>query len=68
MTEDSDYAYASLSIYVGGFVKMNSSKSKKLLNGFQDQIEMSRHFKEIQINQQAGSNKSRTVYEINLLL
>ena len=68
LTEDSDYAYTSLSIYVGGFFKMNSSKSKKLLNGFQDQIEMSQHFKEIQINQQAGSNKSRTVYEINLLL
>ena len=61
-------AEASLSIYVGGFVKMNSSRSKKILNNFQDQIEMSQHFKEIQISEQSGGKKSRTVYEINLLL
>tara|TARA_Y100001947_G_scaffold147543_1_gene143864 strand:- start:327 stop:728 length:402 start_codon:yes stop_codon:yes gene_type:complete len=59
---------ASLSIYVGGFVKMNSSRSKKILNNFQDQIELSKHFREIQISEQSGAKKSRTVYEINLLL
>ena len=61
-------ADASLSIYVGGFVKMNSSRSKKILNNFQDQIEMSQQFREIQISEQSGGKKSRTVYEINLLL
>ena len=66
--KSSPYADASLSIYVGGFVKMNSSRSKKILNNFQDQIEMSQHFKEIQISEQSGGKKSRTVYEINLLL
>ena len=62
------YADASLSIYVSGFVKMNSLRSKKILSGFQDQVEMSRQFKEIQISEQAGGSKSRTVYAINLLL
>ena len=66
--KSSTYADASLSIYVGGFVKMNSSRSKKILNNFQDQIELSKHFREIQISEQSGAKKSRTVYEINLLL
>ncbi|SVA22458.1 uncharacterized protein METZ01_LOCUS75312, partial [marine metagenome] len=66
--KSSTYADASLSIYVGGFVKMNSSRSKKILNNFQDQIEMSQQFREIQISEQSGGKKSRTVYEINLLL
>ena len=59
---------ASLSISVGGFVKMNSSRSKKILNSFQDQIEMSRYFKKVKINEQVGGKKSRTIYEVNLLL
>ena len=66
--KSSTYADASLSIYVGGFVKMNSSRSKKILNNFQDQIELSKHFREIQISEQSGAKKSKTVYEINLLL
>ena len=66
--KSSPNADASLSIYVGGFVKMNSSRSKKILNSFQDQIEMSQQFREIQISEQSGGKKSKTVYEINLLL
>jgi len=66
--ESNTDADASLSISVGGFVKMSSSRSKKILNSFQDQIEMSRYFKKVKISEQAGGKKSRTIYEINLLL
>ena len=66
--ESNTEADASLSISVGGFVKMNSSRSKKVLNSFEEKIEMSRYFKEVKISEQAGGKKSRTIYEINLLL
>ncbi len=61
-------ADASLNIYVGGFVKMSSSRSKKVLNSFEEKIEMSRYFKEVKINEQAGGKKTKTVYGINLIL
>ena len=61
-------ADASISIYVGGFVKMNSSRSKKILNSFQEKVEMNQYFKEVKINEQVGGKNNKTIYGINLLL
>ena len=61
-------ADASLSIYLGGFVQMSSSKSKKILNKFQTKIENANKFKEININEKDDGKKSQTFYEINFML
>ena len=61
-------ADSSLSIYLGGFVQMFSSKSKKILNKFQTKIENANKFKEININEKDDGKKSQTFYEINFML
>ena len=47
---------------------MNSSRSKKILNSFQEKVEMNQYFKEVKINEQVGGKNNKTIYGINLLL